>query len=214
MVRKALALLIESFAGMEISLEAENGADFLQKLPAHPCDVALLDVQMPVMDGIETARALQAQGHPVRVLALSSHTDETYIIDMIDAGALGYVAKDDEPAELEQAIRSVMRSGSYFTDRVSLTLINRFIKKNPKQDSANDRPFLKEEEIQALFLTCQQKTRGEIADIMCKSERTIDDYRSSLRNKTQARNTTGDLIYALHHGYFEIDAQGAIQRLM
>lgn len=149
-----------------------------------------MDVNMPIMGGIETTKWLQEHKPDVHVLALSVEDDERTIIDMVKSGAKGYLLKDTNKKALEEAMLYLMEHGIYHTKLVNDALFH----------SLNDDELqLKENEITFLELICSEKTYKEVADIMCLSPKTIDGYRDQLFVKLNVKNRIGLVLYAIKH---------------
>lgn len=195
LVRAGLSQIINSQEAFQISGEASNGMELLELLSRKPTDVVLLDIDMPVMDGKAALERITVEFPDVRVIMLSVHQHDSFIVHMMKSGASGYLLKECEPEELVTAIKKVYADGLYFNDRVSKALL---------ADSAGT-PFLHPEmseslnqrEIDILKLICQEKTTNQIADALFLSPKTIENYRKSLLEKTNTKNVAGLAVYAV-----------------
>ncbi|AVI51722.1 DNA-binding response regulator [Pukyongia salina] len=197
----SLEKLINSFEGFHVIYHASNGKELQQKLRANPTppNVILLDINMPVMDGFETAEWL-TQNHPdIRVLALSMEDDEKVILKMLQKGAKGYLLKDIHPDRLKIALEEVMDRGYYHSEKVAATLLHSIQPSNKSEEV----PF-KENELTFLQLACSEMTYKEIADVMSLSPKTIDGYRQELFNRLHIKNRVGLVIYALKNDLIKI----------
>lgn len=197
----SLEKLINSFEGFHVIYHASNGKELQQKLRANsnPPDIILLDINMPVMDGFETAEWL-SQNHPdIKVLALSMEDDEKVILKMLQKGAKGYLLKDIHPDRLKIALVEVMDRGYYHSEKVAATLLHS-IQPSSKSEEV---PF-KENELTFLQLACSEMTYKEIADVMSLSPKTIDGYRQELFNRLHIKNRVGLVIYALKNDLIKI----------
>ncbi len=197
----SLEKLINSFEGFHVIYHASNGKELQQKLRANsnPPDIILLDINMPVMDGFETAEWL-SQNHPdIKVLALSMEDDEKVILKMLQKGAKGYLLKDIHPDRLKIALEEVMDRGYYHSEKVAATLLHS-IQPSSKSEEV---PF-KENELTFLQLACSEMTYKEIADVMSLSPKTIDGYRQELFNRLHIKNRVGLVIYALKNDLIKI----------
>ncbi len=198
MMRNGLASLLAELE-FKVLFEADNGEDFIKKIQSVGLpDVALLDINMPVLDGYATAQWLK-QNHPqVGVLALSMINDEAGVLRMIQNGAKGYVLKDSSLTELKKAINEIHTKGYYHSEFVSYKLINSLnndgtaVKKKP-----ND---LTERELEFLKLACTELTYKEIADRMHVSNRTIEGYRDAICEKLDIKSRVGLALYAIKKG--------------
>jgi len=202
--RKGLAALISYFQDYNILFEAANGQDFIRQLEIYGVpDIALLDINMPEMDGYSTASWLQRNHPEVNILALSTMDAETAIIKMITNGAKGYVLKDAEPEELRMAFDEVLSKGYFYNDLVTRKVMQSLSALSPGSKLSG---FVKltEREMEFLKYTCTEKTYNEIAAEMFVSPRTIDGYRNSLCEKLQLKSRTGLALYAVKHGIVKI----------
>ena len=198
LLRTGLANLLREL-GYEVSCEANNGSDFIEQLKTCPMpEVVLLDINMPVMDGYETALWLKKNHPEMRVLALSMYDDEYAIIKMLKNGARGYILKDADPSELKRAINAVLTKGFYHSDLVTGTLIHTI---NHEEDSHRPNVSgLSAKEIDFLKLVCTEMTYKEIADKMCLSPRTVDGYRDDLFEKLGVKSRVGLVLFAIKNG--------------
>lgn len=197
----SLEKLIQSFPGFNVLYHARNGLELQQKIKsgAGIPDLVLLDINMPVMDGFETAEWL-TEAHPeIKVLALSMEDDEQVILKMLRRGAKGYLLKDIHPEKLKAALNEVIIKGYYHSEKVAATLLHSL-----QPDHKKDEIKLKENEITFLKLACSEMTYKEIAEIMNLSPKTIDGYRQELFNKLHIKNRVGLVIYALKNNFYQI----------
>lgn len=195
---KGLRLILEGYSEIDIVIEANNGADFLEEVSTQAPDVVLLDLKMPGMDGIEVAEKLKIIAPEVKIILLTMHDDEHFIHHVLSLGANGYLLKNEEPAILREAIQKVMTQEYYLNDYVAKALLSNIKKKETA--STNDKEALftltpREQEI--LQLICQERTTSEIAEQLFISKRTVEGHRQNLLDKTGVRNTAGLVIYAL-----------------
>ncbi|WP_438829903.1 response regulator [Candidatus Ulvibacter alkanivorans] len=193
LLSQAIGGLISDFEDFEVLYLCSNGKELLDKLknPKNIPDIVLMDVNMPIMNGIETTTILREEYPQIKVLALSIEEDENIILKMLRAGAKGYLMKDTRKSELKNALSEVMEKGYYHTNTVAKVLVNS-LKTEKTGVSA-----LKEREIEFIKHACTEKTYKEIADEMCLSYKTIEGYRNALFEKLNLRNRTGLVIYAI-----------------
>ncbi|WJS93545.1 response regulator transcription factor [Flavobacterium johnsoniae] len=192
---QSLELLIKSFGDYEVIERFENGKvfiDYIEENASAEIDLILLDVNMPVLDGLSTMKWLKDYRPDLKVIALSVNDDEDIIIKMITNGAKGYLLKDTSPEIFKEAIECVIEKGFYFTELVSGMLINKV--------NSNDKKInLKEKEIVFIKHACTEMTYKEIASEMCLSPKTIDGYRESLFDKLEIKTRIGLVLYAIKH---------------
>ncbi|GAB4009571.1 response regulator transcription factor [Spirosoma migulaei] len=204
LVAEALSNLIQKFDNYEILLIAANGRNFLDQLQRgnQLPDITLLDLNMPIMDGFETALQLRQRYPSVRVLALSMTDREDHIVRMVRNGARGYLLKDCRPEELHQALDDVMAKGFYYSDFLTSQLVRNL---NAPLGNGSISSFnLNEREYEFLKVACSELTYNDIADKMCVSPRTIDGYREAVFQKMNVRTRVGMVIEAVRHGLIEL----------
>jgi two-component system invasion response regulator UvrY len=197
LLRNGLVSLIKSF-GHEVLFEADNGKGLVEKLdPQSLPDIILLDINMPVMDGYETALWLKKNYPRIKVLALSMYDDETAIIRMLKCGAKGYVLKDIQPSELEIAIKTIMSRGYYYSDLINDKIVNSL--NDASDDALEYLPTLNGHEIDFLKYCCTELTYKEIAAKMTVSPRTVDGYRDILFRKLGIKTRVGLAVYTIRN---------------
>lgn len=203
LLRNGLSGLIRDL-GHTVLFEADHGKELVQKIdPSSLPDILLLDINMPEMDGYETAKWMK-QNHPnVKILALSMYDNEKAIINMLRSGAKGYILKDSDPAQLNSALHDLLQKGFYYSDLVSGKLIHA-INGIDENGSSENNPGISEREIEFLKYACTELTYKEIAEKMYLSPRTIDGYRDSLFEKLAIKTRVGLAMYAIKSGLVEI----------
>lgn len=202
--REGLKLLLKNQRELELVGETENGAELLELASAQQPDVLLVDIKMPVMDGIEACKKIHALHPQMKVIALSMFNDDNLIIDMLEAGAKGYLLKNTNKQELLQAARAVHEGSTYYCAATSAKLTKMIAesKFNPHRNHPVKRFTARETEI--IRLICDQKTNKEIATLLNLSIRTIETHREKIQEKTEAKNSIGVAIYAIRHGIYKV----------
>ncbi len=204
LLRNGLAGLLKSL-GHTVLVEADNGRDLIEKLsPTNLPDIVMLDINMPEMDGYETANWLKLHHPLVKILALSMYDNENAIIRMLQCGAKGYILKDSDPSVLKTALHEIEHKGFYFSDLVSGKLIHAI---NKSQLAGSDSSLLynlSERETDFLRHTCSELTYKEIADKMFVSPRTIDGYRDTLFEKLNLKTRVGLVMFTIKNGLIDI----------
>lgn len=197
LLSQAISGLVSSFDNYNVLYTCKNGQEFIDQLifPDKQPDIVLMDVNMPIMDGIETTAYLKDHFPEIKVLALSVEEEEHTILKMLRAGAKGYLLKDTEKSILLQALNELTTQGYYHTNTVSKMLV-----KSLEIDSAL---ALKEREIEFIKHACTEMTYNEIAEKMFLSPKTVQGYRDSVFSKLNLKNRTGLVIYAIKNGYFK-----------
>ena len=195
-LRKSLAVLIGMLQDFVIVIEAGNGEEFIKQLQVNEKpDIVLLDITMPIMDGVETARWIKENEPSIKVVALSMLNNDLVIIRMLKNGARGYLLKDSEPAELKSALLQVFEKGYYYNEYILPKMASYQTKEIPIKSSNT----ISENELVFLKWVCTELSYKEIANEMCLSPRTIDGYRDSLFQKLQVGTRVGLAIYAIKH---------------
>ncbi len=193
-------MLLSGLAGARVVLECANGQELLDGLKETKVSIVLLDLEMPVMDGMETMRRLRIEHPTVKVIVLSTHDEEKFITHLMELGANGYMLKSAEPDEIDLAIRSVAESGFYLSDEVNKVLLHGLVKKKQVSPTFNDIDPLSERELEVLRAICQEQTTAEIAARIFVSPRTVEFQRNNLLLKTGDRNIAGLVVYAMTKG--------------
>ncbi|MEL6537596.1 MAG: response regulator transcription factor, partial [Bacteroidota bacterium] len=181
LVAKALSGIIERFGDFTVLYEVENGRHLVDKLqePANIPDIVLLDINMPEMDGYETAAWLKEHHPQVHILVLSVQEDEEALIKIMRKGAQGYLLKNVNPTELKQALLTILEKGYYYPDWVAHAMAQRVAGNNTRESL----PPMNDREMEFLKLAATDMTYKEIADQMCVSPRTVEGYRDQLFDK-------------------------------
>lgn len=196
--RKGLISLIKEFDDLDVVIDAGNGQELLDRVEEFRPDVVLLDIEMPVMDGIKTTEQLRLKHPEIRVLILTMYNDEEIVLHLIDKHAHGFLLKNNPIEMIVDGIRSVLETGSYFNDPV-FQCIEKGVIKNSRSLPSIDAAPLSGREKEVIRLICMQQTNREIADKLCISVRTVDGHRERILSKIQAKNTVGIVMYAVRH---------------
>lgn len=199
LIARAINGIVQQFAEFEPMYECENGQQLLDRLKGTKDlpDIILLDVNMPVMDGIETCKQLTEHYPGILVMALSMQDDENSVIQMIRNGAKGYLLKNVHPVELERAFKTLSSVGSYFPDWVTQKIIVGLGKPETKQAAVH----ITDREKEFLQYTITEMSYKEIAEKMYCSPRTVESYRDSLFEKLNLKTRVGLAVYAMKNGF-------------
>ncbi len=202
LLRTALARLVSTFDNYSVLFESGNGKELMSKIQQHIIpDIVMLDVNMPEMDGFETAQWLNKNYPQIKILALSMLSDERTIIKMFRVGAKGYLLKNTDPEELRSALNTLMEKNFYLSDFVSEKLVSGL---NFSSETEQKEVVLNAKEKEFLRWVCTELSYKEIAEKMFLSPRTIDDYRASLFNRLKVHSRVGLVVYAIKNGIAEI----------
>lgn len=195
LLSEAIGGLVQDFNDFEVIQLCKNGKDLLDYLEnsGNAPNLVLMDIKMPIMNGVETTEVLREKYPSIRVLALSIEEDENTILQMLRAGARGYLLKDIKKEILEKALLQVMEKGHYYTNTISQLLAESLGKETVE---------LKDREMEFIKLACTEMTYKEIAEIMCLSPKTVEGYRDQLYQRLQIKNRMGLMLYAIRNNYF------------
>lgn len=194
--RSGINFIISDTEDIEIAFEASNGQEFLNYIDNYQPDLVLMDINMPVIDGVEATKRALEKYPDLKVLVLSMFGEVDYYNTMIDLGVKGFILKDIDNDELLNAIRKVHKGGNYFSQELLLQLI-----KNKPEDGGVD---LTRREKEVLELICLGFSNQEISEKLFISQRTVERHRSSLLFKTDSKNSVSLVVFAIKNGYVKI----------
>jgi DNA-binding NarL/FixJ family response regulator len=200
--RRGIISLLGEYKQVEVLFEADNGKDLLDKLKVRKPEVILLDVEMPVMDGVEATEKIRERYPDIKIIILTSSRSTELMYTLMEKGANAFLTKNTETKVITKAINEVIEKGFYFDYEISKALANGIIQKG-KQKTPPSYNKLSNREMEVIRLICQQFTNREIADKLCLSPRTIDTYRESILEKTGCKNAVGVAIYAVKYKLFD-----------
>jgi len=195
--RDGLIVGLSADENLEVMLEADNGEDLLKALESSKPDVILMDLKMPIMDGMEATKEVRKRYPDIKILVVTMYEDDKFIIHMMENGANGYLLKNTEPDEIRKSIYSVHENGYYFNDVVNKALLKKLVLKNNLKPSFNQNVELTEREMEVLKLICEEKTAAEIAKEIFLSPRSVEGIRQRLIEKVGVRNTAGLVMFAV-----------------
>jgi len=181
---------------IEILHEADNGEDLISNIEKIQPNIVLMDLKMPIMDGMEATQIIRKKFPAIKVLVVSMYDDDKFIIHLMEIGANGYLLKNSEPDEIRKAIHSVFENGYYFNDLVNKALLKKLVIRNNIKPSFKDNVELTERELEVLKLICEEKTAAEIGKEIFLSPRSIEGIRQRLIEKIGVRNTAGLVMFA------------------
>ncbi len=202
--REGFKLLLKNQQEIELVGEAENGKELLEVAAKQQPEVVIIDIKMPVMDGIETCKSIKKKFPNIKVIALTMFNDDNLIVDMLEAGARGYLLKNTNKNELMQATKAVFEGSTYYCTATSMKLAKMIAesKFNPYRNHPVKKFTVRETDI--IKLICEQYTNKEIATKLGLSIRTVESHREKIHEKTGAKNSIGVVIYAIKHNLYEI----------
>lgn len=181
-----LKSLLEDEKEVRVVGEAKNGLEVLEICSREAVDIAIMDINMPVMDGIQTSRELSKKYPSVKILGLSMYNDRDYISDILKAGAMGYILKNTGKENLLNAISTIQSGGNYLSEEVSKTLLSTFIRNTPYEQAMEK---LSDRELEVLEAIASGLKTHEIGEKLFISKNTVETHRKNLLYKLKARNT-------------------------
>jgi DNA-binding NarL/FixJ family response regulator len=199
LLSQAIQAMVNTFTQFNVLYTCKNGQELVDKFyesENHVPDIVLMDINMPIMNGIETTQWINDNHPKVNVMALSVEDDDATVLKMLRAGAVGYLLKDTEKSILEKALIEIAENGFYHTKNVNNLLIKSIT------GEVKDEIVLKEKELIFLRLACTELTYKEVASEMCLSPRTVDGYRDALFAKLGLKNRVGLVMYAIKNKIF------------
>ncbi|MFA5329253.1 MAG: response regulator transcription factor [Prolixibacteraceae bacterium] len=195
-----LSALLGQIASVEIVAAVSDGAQLLEKLKGSEGDLVIVDLHMPVLDGLETTKMIRQLYPAVKVLGLTMDNEVDSIQDMLEAGASGYILKNTGKAELETAILQVMKGEVYLSQSLSSQLAQRLLlKKRAVVEETCELDMLTEREVEILKMVALENSNTEIAEKLYISPKTVETHRKNLMKKIGARNSLGIYKFALKH---------------
>jgi DNA-binding NarL/FixJ family response regulator len=200
--RDGLKLMLSKFSTVTIAGDASNGRELVQLVDAVKPDIVMTDIKMPLMDGVEATKYI-TQRHPgIGVIALSMFDEISLIVEMLEAGASGYLVKDCDKTEIKEAIERVYQKEQYYCRHTGNKLMQVMARNAKKQGNKNTAPSLSDKEKEIIELICQQYTTKEIGEKLFMSPRTVEGYRLKILEKLEAKNTVGIVIAAIKFGLY------------
>jgi DNA-binding NarL/FixJ family response regulator len=198
--RDGLKVGMSADENLEVVLEADNGETLLSGLKETEVDVIIMDLKMPVMDGVEATKEVRKNFSSAKVLVVTMYEDDKFIIHLMETGANGYLLKNADADEIRKSIYAVHENGYYFNDLVNKALLKRLVLKGNIKPSFNHNIEFTERELEVLKLICEEKTASEIAKEIFLSPRSVEGIRTRLIDKVGVRNTAGLVMFAIKNG--------------
>jgi len=197
--RDGLALMLSKQKDLELAGQAEDGRQLIELVEKVKPDVVITDIKMPHRDGIEATKILLAQNPNLKIIALSMSDEEKLIVEMLEAGAKGYLLKNADKNEIIEAIKDVYDDKTYYCKDTSAKLASMILKSSFNPHKREKAVTFSEREIEIIKLICRQCTAQVIGDQLFLSRRTVEGYRTKILEKMNVKNAVGVLVYALKH---------------
>ena len=201
--RKGVILSMRPYTNIKFVLEAENGEELIKGVAAAQPEVILMDLRMPVKDGIETTKYINKHFPEIKIIILTMYEDERFVGHLMDSGANGYLLKSTEPLEIKKAISDVMRTGFYLNNFVNKILIKKNYAKQKFNPNLNSEIVVSDREKEVLTLVCMEFTAQEIAQKMDISPRTVEAIKDRLMERFGVKNSVGLVFYAMKNSLID-----------
>jgi DNA-binding NarL/FixJ family response regulator len=199
--RNGLKILLTTTGQFKVVAEAENGKEFLDLLTHIQPDIVLMDIDMPVLDGIEATKEALKKYPNLKVITLSMFGEEEYYYKMIEAGVKGFLLKNSDINEVKNALITVYQGGKYFSQELLYNVVKNIRSSHKEQELSE---ALSEREIEVLIQICNGLSNNEIADNLHISKRTVDKHRANLLDKTNSKNTAHLVMFAIKNKLIDI----------
>jgi DNA-binding NarL/FixJ family response regulator len=198
--REGLKVSLSSDDQINVIHEADNGEDLLTNIEKDKPNLIIMDLKMPIMDGMEATQIIRKKYPEIKILVVSMYDDDKFIIHLMEIGANGYLLKNAEPDEIRKAIHAVTENGYYFNDLVNKALLKKLVIRSNIKPSFNENVELTERELEVLKLICEEKTATEIGKEIFLSPRSVEGIRQRLIEKVGVRNMAGLVMFAAKSG--------------
>jgi DNA-binding NarL/FixJ family response regulator len=197
-VRQGLRRMLEERPEWQVVAEARDGREAIKLAEQHNPDVAIIDVAMPLLNGIETTRQLVRRVPGLKVLVLSMHVDEVYVTQILKAGATGYLLKDSADTDLFRAVAAVVKGQSFFSPAVARMMVDEY--ERPRPEGIDRYETLSDREREIFQLVAEAKTNKEIAALLGISQSTVETHRAKIIYKLDLHSATEIALYAVRRG--------------
>lgn len=199
-VRQGLRKVLEERPEWEVVAEAGDGREAVRQAELHKPDVAILDVAMPLLNGIEATRQINRRAPTTRILVLSMHADEAYVTQILQAGATGYLLKDSADVDLIQAVSAVSQGKSFFSPAIARVMLDDYVRQRGDKGAVDRYESLSEREREIFQLVAEAKTNKEIAALLNVSPSTVETHRAHIMEKLDLHSAAEIVLYAVRRG--------------
>ena len=204
--REGFRVMLKKQSEIELVGESENGIDLIQLVKDKKPDVIITDIKMPEMDGVEATKRIRRLFPGMGIIAFTMFDDDTLIVDMLEAGARGYLLKNAAKSEIYEAIKTVHNNGAYYCNSTNTRLAKLIGESKFNPYKKHPKPALTEREMEIMRMVCRELSNKEIAQTMFMSIRTVEGYREKIQRKIGARNSIGMVIFSIKNGIYKIGA--------
>jgi two-component system, NarL family, response regulator NreC len=196
-VRKGLRFVLESEPDMEVVAEASNGREAVRLCEQYQPEIAIVDIAMPQLNGIEAVSQIRKASPGTQSMVLSMHSDETYILRALSAGAKGYILKDAVEDEILPAVRSVLKGKSYFSPAIAKTLLEDYVRYLRQRGLEDSYDLLTDREKEILQLLAEGRSNKEVANLLNLSVTTVETHRTNMMQKLGLHSAAEIVLYAV-----------------
>lgn len=198
--RDGLKLMLGKYPEIKIAGEAQNGRELVEMVNTLNPDVILTDIKMPVMDGIDAVKKIISNNKDAAIICLSMFDEDDLILDMIEAGAKGYLLKNSDKTEIIDAITTVYNGNYFYSKTTSHKMIKLLAKSRIDPYATRSKPEFSEREIEIMQLICNENSNKEIGEKLFLSSRTVEGHRQRIMEKMDVKNSVGLVVYAIKNG--------------
>ena len=199
-LRQGLRRILEDREDWRVVSEASNGRDAVAEAEAQQPEVAVLDIAMPILNGIEATRQIARRAPGTRVLILSMHSDQAYVTQAVQAGAKGYVLKESVGADIIQAVAALAAGKTFFSPLVAEVMLDDYVRSLTEKGIFDRYDALSSREREVLQLVAEGRSTKEIADLLSISTATVETHRAHVLQKLDLKNTAGVVLFAARRG--------------
>lgn len=202
--RDGFGVMIKKQPEVDLIAEAKDGEELLRRVEEHGPDVVVTDIKMPKVDGLEVMKRMKKEFPHIGVIALTSFDEENLLVDMLEAGAKGYLLKSAHKEEIVEAIITVYQGKTYHCEQTSAKLAQLIARSSFPLHRKQNKVTFNEREQQIIPLICEGNTNKEIGSKLFLGKRTVETHREHILEKMDVKNTAGVVIYAIRHGLYKI----------
>jgi two-component system response regulator DegU len=203
--RKSLRMLVDSFEGVSVVIDASSDLDFFEQLQKEPIDLLLLDIQMGGLNGYDVCKLVRKEYPAIKVLMVSQLTNRESIQKVMDAGAHGFFTKNSDPQQLAQAIKSITEKDFYFAQELGSVIKEVLQYEKTKETGALFDAGLSKREIEVIEMACREYSSSEIGDRLFINVRTVETHRKRIMEKTNSKNFLGSILYAIKNNLVQLE---------
>jgi two-component system, NarL family, response regulator NreC len=196
-VRKGLRLLLQQYPDIEVAAEAANGREVVKLAAELSPDIVLMDIAMPLLNGIEAAEQVRKVNGDIGIIMLTMHADESYLLRALNAGVKGYLLKESAEDDLLRAVKAVSQGKPFFSPAITQTLLEDYMRVLKQEGLSDSFELLTAREKEVLQLLAEGKTNKEVATILDVSLYTVESHRTNMMQKLNLHNTAEIVLYAV-----------------